>query len=37
MPNSTFPIISQWQLLVAVATRDLFRYEQKTQPFVPPV
>ena len=44
MPISTFPIISQWKLLVAIGTRGLNRLEQQqkknththTQLFVPP-
>ena len=34
---SFFPIVSQWQLYVAIATRVLIRLEQKTIVFVPPV
>ena len=34
--NSSFPIISLWELKVAIATRVLIRLEQKTQLFVPP-
>ena len=33
---SFFPIISQWQLYVAIATRVLIRLGQKTIVFVPP-
>ena len=33
---SSFPIISLWELKVAIATRVLIRLEQKTQLFVPP-
>ena len=34
---SSFPIISLWELKVAIATRVLIRLEQKTQLFVPPI
>ena len=33
---SSFPIISLWELKVAIATRVLIRLERKTQLFVPP-
>ena len=33
---SSFPIISLWELKVAIATRVLIRLEQKTLLFVPP-
>ena len=33
---SSFPIISLWELEIAIATKVLIRLEQKTQLFVPP-
>ena len=35
LPISTFPIISEWKLQVAIATGVLIRLEQKTQLFIP--